>query len=87
MNLSYTKRFVRSLRGLTPEQAAGAAKALQLFMEDTRHPSLNFEKVQSTSYCTIRVNQGDRIALRRTGSQAYDVVDVGSHDYIYRKYG
>lgn len=87
MELVFSKRFLKSLGRLTDDQAAATKAALKQFMDDNHHPGLNFEKVKSTHYCTIRVNQGDRVALRRSGPQQYEVVDVGSHDYIYRRYG
>jgi hypothetical protein len=61
--------------------------ALDQFAENPWHPSLNFEKVKGTAYCTIRVNRGDRIALLKTGPDGYDLIDVGSHDYVYRTFG
>ena len=87
MKLTITNRFSRSLANLSDHQAAAAKTSLLKFMENSRNPGLNFEKVKGTTYCTIRCNQGDRIALRRVETEHYEVVDVGGHDYIYRKYG
>lgn len=85
--IDLTPRFRRALAKLDEARAAQALKALRLFMADTRHGKLNFEKVKGTDYATIRMNQGDRIVLKRLHGHHYAVVDLGSHDYTYRKYG
>ncbi len=61
-------------------------KALQFFSADIHHPSLNFEKIKGTDYCSIRVTQGDRVILKQTGPDTFALVDLGDHD-IYRRYG
>lgn len=60
--------------------------ALQRFQADIHHPGLNFEKVTHRTYCTIRVTLGLRIALRESGPDAFDVIDIGGHDEIYRRH-
>jgi mRNA-degrading endonuclease YafQ of YafQ-DinJ toxin-antitoxin module len=61
-------------------------KAIELFIADAHHPSLNFEKLSGTPYGSIRASRGDRIILRQVDDDAFELVDVGGHD-IYRRYG
>jgi len=61
--------------------------ALVRFQADIHHPGLNFEKVTHRDYCTIRATVGLRIALRSSGPDTFDVIDIGGHDEIYRRNG
>jgi Txe/YoeB family toxin of Txe-Axe toxin-antitoxin module len=61
-------------------------KALKLFEYDIHHPGLNFEKIKGADYCSIRANQGDRIILRATSQDTFEIVDVGDHDTMYRRH-
>jgi hypothetical protein len=83
-----SKRFEKALKKLDKQSTQHAIEALTNFVSDPKHPGLNFEKVQGKpGQFTIRTNGGNRICLSRTGRQQYVVVDVGTHDYIYKKYG
>ena len=84
--LVFTQRFARKVKKLDPQGRAAVERALSIFCEDARRPGLNFERVKSTEYHTIRVSRGDRIFLRRVSEDEFDVVDVGGHD-LYRTYG
>lgn len=86
--LEFDNRFKKAVIALDDVSRKRAQKVLKLFMENPRHPSLNFEVVLSSdSYFTIRVDRGRRILLEAIDINTYRVFDVGSHDYIYRKYG
>jgi hypothetical protein len=82
-----SKRFRRSVEALNDVNRDHVARALKLFIKAPMHPGLNFEKVKATAFCTIRATRGIRIVLRKVASQTYDLVDVGEHDFIYKKYG
>lgn len=86
VSLSWTKRFTKRIATLGPEERLRAAKSLKQFLDNPRHPSLNFEKL-STGYHTIRVDKNFRIVLKSTGAGNYDVVDVDNHTAIYQQYG
>lgn len=88
IELHFDDRFKKALLSLDAVSVKRAQKALRLFVENPRHPSLNFEQVLSSDdYFTIRVDRGRRILLQATDITTFRVFDVGSHDYIYRRYG
>jgi mRNA-degrading endonuclease RelE of RelBE toxin-antitoxin system len=83
--LEPSQRFLRTVSKLSPDKRAAVTKALKQFAANPWHPSLNFEKVKSTDMCTIRVDRGWRILLKKTDTARYELIEVGEHDYIYRK--
>jgi hypothetical protein len=85
--LRYTERFQKAFHALGPEQQQRAAKSLELFEENPRHPSLHFEKLTGSVYRTIRVDRNHRIVLREADDGVFDLLDVGTHDYVYRRFG
>ncbi|MEO9213633.1 MAG: hypothetical protein ABI242_10870 [Caulobacteraceae bacterium] len=62
-------------------------QAVGRFAADVHHPGLDFEKLKGSEFCTIRVTRGDRIVLRQSGPDAFELVDVGEHDTMHRRYG
>lgn len=87
MELIQTGKFRRSLKRLSSSDAEDTIAALELFMTSPHAKSLNFEKVRSRkAYHTIRANYGIRILLRETAPQAFEIVAVGNHDYIYESF-
>ena len=62
-------------------------KALQLFSVDIHHPGLNFEKLKGTDHCTIRVSQGDRLMVRQSATDTFEIIDIVDHDTMARRYG
>jgi hypothetical protein len=81
-----TEQFSTSLAGLSEGRAKSALKALRLFKQNTRHRSLNFHKLDGLPpYCSIWTgNDGDRILLKRVEGGHYLLIEVGSHDFVYR---
>lgn len=87
-SISLSKTFRRRCEKSQPDLVAQAQAALSKFVSNPHQHSLNFEKVKGRAdYHTIRVNGGDRLVLRKTGKDSYDVIDFGSHTYIYNSYG
>jgi len=82
-----TTRFERQLKTLDSVTRTRAAKSIKQFLLDPRHPSLHFEKLKGTDVRTIRVDMNFRIAMRAVGGSTYDLIDVGSHDDIYGRWG
>jgi len=83
-------RFLKTLGAIArsnPGMARRIQGAAKRFQAGIHHPALNFEKIKGTDYCSIRVSQGERIVLRATDPDTFDLVDVGDHDTIYRRYG
>lgn len=87
MQLTPTGGFLRALKRLSKADAEDTASALALFVADPKAKSLNFQKVKSRKgYFTIRSNYAVRILLRETSPNAFEIVAVGNHDYIYERY-
>ncbi len=80
-----TARFRRVVRKLEQSRYDAVTEAIGRFCENPRHPGLNFEKIGGTTCCSIRIDGGWRIIMKRVGSELYDLLDVGNHD-IYDKY-
>lgn len=72
---------------MSARQAEQVSRAFGLFVENPRHPSLNFEKLAGkTNLYSIRLNRGDRAILRSTqdeDGELFEVLLIGPHD-IYR---
>ena len=86
--ISLAKSFTRRCAKLNPVLVKQAEDALKKFVANPLQPSLNFEKVVGThSYHTIRINGSDRLVLRRMAKATYEVVDLGTHTYVYNLYG
>jgi hypothetical protein len=87
MQVTPTGAFLRSLKRLSKSDAEDTASALELFLVTPDAKSLNFERVKSRKgYFTIRSNYSIRILLRETAPQAFEIVAVGNHDYIYQRF-
>lgn len=85
MKLEFSKRFVRSLEAAPPEVREGIQAALKMFRVNPKHPALNFEKIGTAGYWSIRVDQGWRVMMKRLSSGEYRLVEAGPHD-VYRAY-
>ncbi len=89
MVIRYDRRFLKALQVIAKSDTARAKpvqSAVERFAVDSRHPSLNFEKLKGTELYSIRVTQGDRVILRQVDPDTFELIDVGNHD-IYRRYG
>lgn len=84
VHLTPLPKFERAYKKLTYAQKDSVDKALRRFRENPRHPSLHFEKLQGSSYRTIRADLGIRIVLSGGKDDHFDLVDVGSHDLADR---
>jgi mRNA-degrading endonuclease RelE of RelBE toxin-antitoxin system len=81
------KSFGKHAKKLSIARREAVAAAVKSFAANPETPGLNFEAVTGRKgYYTIRSGIGDRVLLRKTGPQAYDLVAVGNHDLIYRTY-
>ena len=85
--LKPSAKFDKALARMDAIRRRRVVQALQHFAANIHRPGLNFEKIKGTHYCSIRVSQGERIVLRATDPDTFDLVDVGDHDTIYRRYG
>ena len=91
MKLDLAKPYVKHFKALSVKKKKQVLKALELFVENPRHPSLHFEvlksaKAKKNSLHTIRINVGDGILLLcLIHHEHYVILDVGTHDEIYKK--
>lgn len=83
-----TPRFRRAYDKLPPDVQRAVDQALKQFLSNPRHPSLHFEKLKGSSFRTIRVDRKrHRIVLRGAAREAFELVDIGHHDFVDRQYG
>jgi hypothetical protein len=79
--------FAKYRKKLSSERDDAVILTLRAFMVTPYLNSLNFEPVAGRKgYYTIRTSIADRILLRKTGGESYEVVAVGNHDLIYNSY-
>lgn len=81
------RKAVRKMAARDRDAAKRIEAALARFESDPRHPGLNFEKLSGSRHYSIRASRGERIVLLPAGDDAYEILDAGAHDAIYRRYG
>jgi hypothetical protein len=87
MQVTFTGLFKKRLKRLSQSDAEDTIQAIGTFIDTPNAKSLNFEKLRNRQgYFTIRSNYKVRILLRQTAADAFDVVAVGSHDYVYEQF-
>ncbi len=88
--LRRTETFVRTARKLvkkSPQLVAPLAEALELLESDPRHPRLKLHPLhgQLDGLWAVRVTYQIRvILLLDADTQELTLLDVGSHDEVYR---
>lgn len=60
-------------------------RAISLFVNNPKHPSLNLEKLKGSEFWTIRIDRGNRIFFYWANESTALFIDIGKHDK-YRKY-
>lgn len=88
MQIKLSVLYFRSLKGFVKNNkrnAENTQKALKIFKENPRHPSLNLEKLGGTKLYTIRIDKGNRIFFSWIEKEKALLIDIGKHDK-YRKY-
>jgi len=83
-NFLVTPEFILSAYELPKECGRKIFKALSLFIINPRHPSLNFEQLDSRTgmLASIRIDEGYRIIL--SGESTATLLYVGTHDKAYQ---
>ena len=74
--LSSRKKFLKNNPGLLNK----TTKAISLFVKNSKHPSLNTEKLKGTPIWTMRIDRGDRIFFSWIDSNTALFIDIGEHD-------
>lgn len=87
MRVTFTGLFEKRLKRLSQSDAEDTIHAIETFIDMPNAKSLNFEKLRNRpGYFTIRSNYKIRVLLRQTAVDAFDVVAVGNHDYVYEQF-
>ena len=88
MQIQLSASYYRALRSFVKnnkKNAENIKKALKLFKENPRHPSLNLEKLKGSSIWTIRIDKSNRIFFSWINKTTALFLDIGKHDK-YRRY-
>lgn len=88
MQIKLSTGYHRSLKGFVKNNKGNAEstkKALKLFKENPKHPSLRLEKLGGSKIWTIRIDKGNRIFLSWIDKSTALFLDIGKHDK-YRRY-
>jgi addiction module RelE/StbE family toxin len=82
MKLAFTKNFVREYRRLPEEIQKTVDKQLEMLMENPKHPSLNFKKMQDPrGIWECRVTYTYRLTFQ-IEDDTYILRKVGTHDTL-----
>ncbi len=88
VQLQYSSRYLSSRAKFlknNPNLFNKTTKAIFLFVDNPKHPSLNLEKLKGSYYWTIRIDKGSRIFFIWINKTTALFIDIGKHDK-YRKY-
>ncbi|MBI4036691.1 hypothetical protein HY386_02335 [Candidatus Daviesbacteria bacterium] len=88
MHIKLSASYLHALKGFVKgnqRNAESTKKAIRLFKQNPRHPSLNLEKLQGLKVWTIRINKGNRIFFIWLDESTALFIDIGKHDK-YKKY-
>lgn len=88
MEIKLASSYFRSLRKFVKNNKTNSSnvkKALKLFKENPKHPSLHLEKLGGSKLWTIRIDQRNRIFFSWIDESTVLLIDVDKHDK-YRKY-
>lgn len=88
VQLQYSSKYLSSRAKFlknNPNLFDKTIKAIFLFVDNPKHPSLNLEKLKGSSYWTIRIDKGGRIFFIWINKTTALFIDIGKHD-MYRKY-
>lgn len=66
-------------------RAESIIRAITLFIENPRHPSLNIEKLKGSAVWTVRISRSNRLFFIWIDETSIMLVDVGIHDK-YKQY-
>src|SRR6516225_8262092 len=87
LEISFNRTFWRSVHNLDGTEVRRVIKAIDLFVDDPDHPSLNLHPVQGNSkrrLHTFRASNDIRVLLAREGS-VFILIEAGHHDAVYER--
>ena len=85
----YTKEFGRAYAKVPSSIQRKIEKQEALFRQNPFHPSLHTEKLKPRQHelWSMRVDLNYRIVFRFTAEQSVTLINVGTHDRMYRLRG
>ncbi len=84
LSTNYYRALQKFVKG-NKRNAINVKKAIKLFKNNPKHPSLNLEKLHGKQFWTIRIDRGNRIFFSWIDKSTALLLDIGKHDK-YRKY-
>lgn len=88
ITIEYSKHYISERKKFIKNNLAYVkqiAKALQQFISNPLHPSLNIEKLKNSKAWSIRIDKKNRIFFIWKNKTNAIFLDIGKHDK-YRKY-
>lgn len=81
MQIKFYPRFIRQLNKLPLDLQEEALEKIDLFIEDSHHPSLKNHKLHGKlrEYCSFSVNYSHRI-LYKIKDEVVVLAEIGTHD-------
>ncbi len=86
MEIKWSRNFEKGLLKFDKNFRDKVRKKLELFLENKRHPSLRYKKVQAFRHenppvCEISVDMGIRITLQEFDDHIY-LRNIGGHEIL-----
>ena len=79
LSSSYYRSIKKFVKG-SKKRAELVKKALGLFQNNPKHPSLHTEKLAGSENWSIRINKSDRVFFMWLDKNSVLLIDVGKHD-------
>lgn len=87
IELVLSPTFIAHIKKLPPDRQKGIKSKLRLFRQNPEGNSLRYRPLEPfNDLYIINGKGGDRIILKRINEAKYEVLDVGPHDNVYRRY-
>ena len=83
--LELTEKFIRSLKRLPKSRQKRVQKALIKLKSDQIDKGLRLHKLENTDHYSISAGMYDRVIILKIDQETWRLIDVGSHDDVYRR--
>jgi len=81
MKLRFTPSFIALYAGIPPDVQKRVDKQLRMLLENPKHPSMRFHKMQGCDRWEISVTMNYRITFTIEGDE-YILRNIGIHDIL-----
>ena len=83
LRITYSDRFVKHYKRLSPQEQEQFKQKLTLFVSNPYHPSLRVKRIQGTNdLFELSVNMDIRVICYYEGVDLVALVDIGHHDIL-----